>query len=331
MLILCGPGNNGGDGGVVARHLDLWGYSVRVVWFTQANRLKGDAAVQFEILRRAGFDQACWDDERAVTPERLDALLGEADWVIDALLGTGLTRPVEGILRTVIEAVNRSGKPILALDLPSGLDADSGQPLGVAVHAQATVTFVAPKRGFAAPGADAYTGTVTVVDIGVPRVLGIWFLGGPPRRGKAGRRVNSTSRRGGGFRAEWISDRKSSYLGCGVIGVGRDHPARAEDSVCRLVLFEDLHQPSTELSPGAAQRRPASTPDVATQLYWVSCPSCSCEGDRPVLAEAGPGVPVGVRRSRLVEPLGEMAAAGNPAVFRDAAFRRTPIGGIVIG
>jgi NAD(P)H-hydrate epimerase len=170
-LILCGPGNNGGDGGVVARHLDLWGYSVRVVWFARADRLRGDAAVQFQILARTGFDQVCWDDERPVTPERLDALLAEADWLVDALLGTGLTRPVEGMLGTVIEAMNRSGKPILALDLPSGLDADSGQPLGVAVRAGATVTFVAPKLGFAAPGADAYTGPVTVVDIGVPRVI----------------------------------------------------------------------------------------------------------------------------------------------------------------
>jgi NAD(P)H-hydrate epimerase len=170
-LILCGPGNNGGDGGVVARHLDLWGYAVRVVWFARADQLRGDAAIQFQILARAGFDQTCWDDEQAVTPERLDALLAGADWLVDALLGTGLTRPVEGTLRAVIDAVNRAGKPVLALDLPSGLDADTGRPLGAAIHAQATVTFVAPKLGFNAAGADAYTGTVTVVDIGVPRMM----------------------------------------------------------------------------------------------------------------------------------------------------------------
>src|SRR5205823_1469095 len=158
--ILCGPGNNGGDGGVVARHLDLWGYPVRLVWFTRADHLRGDAAVQFQVLARSGFDQACWDDEGAVTPERLDALLAPADWLVDALLGTGLTRPVEGMLRMVIEAMNRSGKPVLALDLPSGLDADHGQPLGVAVRDQATATFVAPKLGFAAAGAAAYTGAV---------------------------------------------------------------------------------------------------------------------------------------------------------------------------
>jgi NAD(P)H-hydrate epimerase len=171
LLILCGPGNNGGDGGVVARHLELWGYSVRVVWFARADRLRGDAAVQYEILARSGFDQVCWNDEAAVTPERLDALLAEAEWLVDALLGTGLTRPVEGTLRTVIEAVNRSGKPVVALDLPSGLDADTGEPLGVAVQARATITFVAPKLGFAAAGAEAYTGVVVVADIGVPRLI----------------------------------------------------------------------------------------------------------------------------------------------------------------
>jgi NAD(P)H-hydrate epimerase len=171
VLILCGPGNNGGDGGVVARHLDLWGDAVRVVWFAAAASLRGDAAVQYRILDRAGFDQACWDDEAAVSADRLDAALAEADWVVDALLGTGLTRPVEGHLRTVIEAVNRAGKPVFALDLPSGLDADTGRPLGIAVRARATATFVAPKLGFDAPGAAGYTGAVSVIDIGVPRML----------------------------------------------------------------------------------------------------------------------------------------------------------------
>jgi NAD(P)H-hydrate epimerase len=170
-LILCGPGNNGGDGGVVARHLDLWGDSVRVVWFARADRLRGDAAVQYQVLDRSGFDQSCWDELASVTPERLDALLSEADWLVDALLGTGLTRPVEGTLRTVIEALNRTGKPVFALDLPSGLDADTGRPLGVAVRARATATFVAPKLGFSVPAAVAYTGDVTVIDIGVPRSI----------------------------------------------------------------------------------------------------------------------------------------------------------------
>ena len=167
VVIVCGPGNNGGDGGVVARHLDAWEYAVRVVWFARRERLSDDAAVQFQILERSGLDQQTW--EGPIDPGRLDELFREADWVVDGLLGTGLTRPVEGPLRTVIEALNRSGKPVLALDLPSGLDADTGRPQGVAVRATATATFVAPKLGFATPGAEAFTGEVHIVEIGVPR------------------------------------------------------------------------------------------------------------------------------------------------------------------
>jgi NAD(P)H-hydrate epimerase len=181
VLILCGPGNNGGDGGVVARHLDAWGFHVRVVWFAHREKLRGDADIQWTILERSGIAQTSWYETEAGEaatkqgtepgPAALDALLTGADWLIDGLLGTGLTRPVEGVLRQVIEAINRAGKPVLALDLPSGLDCDSGQPLGVAVRATATATFVAPKRGFEAPGAGAYTGEVAVVDIGLPRRL----------------------------------------------------------------------------------------------------------------------------------------------------------------
>jgi NAD(P)H-hydrate epimerase len=173
VLVLCGPGNNGGDGGVVARHLDAWGYPVRIVWFTRRELLRGDALAQWDILERAGVDQQAWHDDHAAdpTPAEVDSLVADADWLVDGLLGTGLTRPVEGTLRSVIEAMNRSGKPILALDLPSGLDADTGMPLGAAVRARATATFVAPKLGFAAPGAADYTGEVAAIDIGLPRCL----------------------------------------------------------------------------------------------------------------------------------------------------------------
>ena len=175
VVVLCGPGNNGGDAGVVARHLDAWGFPVRVVWFTRSDRLQGDAAVQWAILEKSSVEQSAWFDanssESELDPTRLTMVLADADWLVDGLLGTGLSRPVEGPLRTVIEAMNRSGKPIFALDLPSGLDADTGQPLGVAVRACATATFVAAKLGFTAPGAADYTGEVAIIDIGLPRCL----------------------------------------------------------------------------------------------------------------------------------------------------------------
>jgi len=175
VLVLCGPGNNGGDGGVVARHLNAWGFPVRVVWFARRDQLQGDAAVQWEILRKSGVEQSAWFDaipgDSELDPTQLAALLADADWLVDGLLGTGLSRSVEGPLRTVIEAMNRSGKPVFALDLPSGLDADTGQPLGTAVRACATATFVAAKLGFTAPGAADYTGEVAIIDIGLPRCL----------------------------------------------------------------------------------------------------------------------------------------------------------------
>jgi NAD(P)H-hydrate epimerase len=175
VLVLCGPGNNGGDGGVVARHLDAWGFPVRVIWFARSGQLRGDAAQQWAILEKSGVDQSAWFDGKSAESDldssRLATILGDFDWLIDGLLGTGLSRPVEGALRAAIETINSSGKPIFALDLPSGLDADTGRPLGVAVRACATATFVAAKVGFAAPGATDYTGTVTVIDIGLPRRL----------------------------------------------------------------------------------------------------------------------------------------------------------------
>ena len=173
VLIVCGPGNNGGDGGVVARHLDAWGYAVRVLWLAEQSALRGDAAAQWEIVEKSGIPQIAASDPA----DRFDTLLQDADWLVDGLFGTGLSRPIEGPARRVIEALNGSGKPILALDLPSGLDCDTGEPLGgLAVRARVTVSFVAPKLGFSMPGAAVFTGTVEVAEIGLPRCLLAPFL-----------------------------------------------------------------------------------------------------------------------------------------------------------
>ena len=178
VFVACGTGNNGGDGGVVARHLDLRGFPVRVAWFGAPDRYSHDAAIQQHALGGLGIDQRHLADSGHLA--ELDALLAEADWVVDGLFGTGLARPVEGWMREAIEALNRSGKPILALDVPSGLDADTGESLGAAVRARATATFVAAKLGFTARGASAYTGEVRVIDIGIPDRRP---RGGPPVSG----------------------------------------------------------------------------------------------------------------------------------------------------
>lgn len=175
VVVLCGPGNNGGDGGVVARHLDAWGFPIRVIWYAQKAHLRDDAALQWTILNKSAVDQSLWLDEYPSDSERgfatLANIIGSAEWLVDGLLGTGLSRPVDGGLWTVIELMNGSGKPIFALDIPSGLDADTGQPLGTAIRATATATFVAAKLGFNSPGSIDYTGEVAVFDIGLPRCL----------------------------------------------------------------------------------------------------------------------------------------------------------------
>ncbi|MGL4554788.1 MAG: NAD(P)H-hydrate epimerase [Gemmataceae bacterium] len=158
VAVCCGKGNNGGDGFVIARHLDNAGVPVRVLLFADPERLGGDAAVMFDILRRSGVPVEPWPDL---------ARLGGAEWVVDALFGTGLTRPVEPPLDGVIAAINAAGAKVLAVDLPSGLDADTGEPLGACVRADHTATVAAPKAGFEA-GA-AWVGRVHVIDMGAPR------------------------------------------------------------------------------------------------------------------------------------------------------------------
>lgn len=169
VVAVCGSGNNGGDAAVLARHLEARGLArVKVVWTARPDALRGDAPAQFRILDAAGADQ-----RGGVDPAEADSILADADWIVDGLFGTGLSRPLEpGEPATAwVEAINRGGKPVLALDLPSGMDADTGAPLGLAVRAAITASFVAAKTGFARPGAEEWTGRVEIVDIGVPRSM----------------------------------------------------------------------------------------------------------------------------------------------------------------
>jgi NAD(P)H-hydrate epimerase len=175
VLVCCGKGNNGGDGFVIARHLDNVGVPVRVLLFCRPEELSGDAAINHRIIARTGLPLQAF----AADPPNVDALrqeLARAEWVVDALFGTGLSGPVRPPLAEVIAAINASQARVLAVDIPSGLDCDTGVPLGSTVRAQRTVTFVAQKTGFANPKAREFLGQVHVVDIGAPRVL----LPGPP-------------------------------------------------------------------------------------------------------------------------------------------------------
>ncbi len=171
VLLLCGKGNNGGDGYVVARHLRNRGARVQVVLghSIEDNDEISDAGINFRIIRAMDVPvrQAVSEDE-----QRGAALLAkEADLIVDALLGTGLSGEVREPYLSLIRLINAADKPVLSIDLPSGLDANTGAVLRCAVRATATATFVLPKVGFEFGQGPELVGEVTVVDIGVPKEL----------------------------------------------------------------------------------------------------------------------------------------------------------------
>jgi len=176
VSIACGRGNNGGDGFVIARHLDLLGHSVRLLLACPPEACAGDAAINLAIVRRSGLDLAVLDRaDPAAWEAALGPAGGAAGWIVDALLGTGASGPPRGPIAAAIDAINalrdRGRARTFSVDIPSGMDCDTGQAPGAVIHADVTATFVARKLGFDAPGADRLTGAVHVLDIGAPRAL----------------------------------------------------------------------------------------------------------------------------------------------------------------
>ncbi len=165
VAIVCGRGNNGGDGFVIARHLSNAMVPVKLFLACEPARLAGDALTNFNIAQRMRL--SCYPLD---TLDRITAAahrLGEAAVVVDAVLGTGFAGDVRRPLDNIIDAINQAeNATVIAIDVPSGLDCDTGQPSNATVRADATVTFVAAKAGFAY--SDAFTGCVHVVDIGAP-------------------------------------------------------------------------------------------------------------------------------------------------------------------
>lgn len=150
VVVVCGVGNNGGDGFVAARHLANAGVNVQVFVVGKISKLKPDPKTNYNILKKIGIKFT----------KQIDS-----DLIIDALFGIGLRSEVRDPYASVINLMNKSGKPILAVDVPSGLDADTGKVLGIAVKAKKTVTFVASKKGFVK--ARKYCGKIVVRDIGI--------------------------------------------------------------------------------------------------------------------------------------------------------------------
>ncbi len=165
VCAVCGTGNNGGDGFVAARHLANWGYDCTVFVAGDPGRLQGEARQNYEALVRRGLPVI---DVPEVSELRA---LEDADLIIDALLGTGIRGEVMERISEVMDVINSAEAPVLAVDIPSGINADTGEVCGNAVVADVTVTFAAPKTGLLLyPGAD-FAGAITVADIGIPAPL----------------------------------------------------------------------------------------------------------------------------------------------------------------
>jgi ADP-dependent NAD(P)H-hydrate dehydratase / NAD(P)H-hydrate epimerase len=178
VMVVCGPGNNGGDGFVAARLLRAAGYQVRLALLGRREALRGDAAAM----------AARWEGpSEEASPE---AVVSGGDLIIDAMFGAGLSRPLQGLAAGIAAAVNASGKSVLAVDVPSGVDGNTGRPAGASIAATRTVTFFRLKPGHVLLPGRALCGTVKLADIGIPAatlaaIAPKTFLNGPALWGRA--------------------------------------------------------------------------------------------------------------------------------------------------
>ena len=173
VVVVVGSGNNGGDGLVIARYLELAGAKVRVVLAAPPQRFRGDSLTNLEIINRSGIDLVCL---AGAVAERWQNALLSATCVIDAILGTGTTGAARGdskvAIKSLLGRMKIDPRPrVISIDVPSGFDCDRGVPCGPCVCANETLTFVASKQGFKTNGAEMYTGRIQIVDIGVPQVV----------------------------------------------------------------------------------------------------------------------------------------------------------------
>lgn len=184
VSVCCGVGNNAGDGFVIARHLAIRGFRVQAILFSSPEKLKGDAAINFQILEKSHVPIVILDKKTATDPSDADgttdsALLDQleslvsrgGDWVVDALLGTGATGPLRRPLDAVVPLLNRLPKRRMSVDVPTGLDCDSGETESPAFRAELTCTFVAVKPGMLTEEGREVCGRIEVLDIGAPREL----------------------------------------------------------------------------------------------------------------------------------------------------------------
>jgi hydroxyethylthiazole kinase-like uncharacterized protein yjeF len=164
VCIICGIGNNAGDGFVIARHLINAGIRIKVFLIGKGSQLKTDAAVNYRILKKMKYPVK----EIRKVSSSLTEDIKKADVVVDAVFGVGLNREVLDPFRSVIESINKNARKVISVDTPSGIDGTTGKIYGVCVKADVTVTFSFIKKGFLKGQGPKYVGKVVVADIGIP-------------------------------------------------------------------------------------------------------------------------------------------------------------------
>lgn len=170
ILIFCGAGNNGGDGFVAARHLISKSHKCNIILLGKREKLKGDALANYNILEKLNIPVLEMADEKCMGGD-FSELLSTCDIIIDAIFGTGLNSPLKGLISEIIPLINSSGKPVISVDIPTGINASSGKIMGDAIKASLTVTMGLPKLGLLIyPGA-SYSGKIVIADIGFPEHL----------------------------------------------------------------------------------------------------------------------------------------------------------------
>jgi len=286
VVVVCGKGSNGGDGLCAARHLRNANVPVRAVLLARDQDVSGDAAVNLRALRAAGVEV---DNLVGLADIALRSVLAGADLIVDALFGTGMRGPAVGIPARTIDAMNEYGVPILAIDVPSGLDADTGRPKGPCVRATATVAMGLPKIGtIVYPGA-SYCGTLFVGDIGIPHALAAQ-IGDAPELATAAR-----------VRGLLPARAPDTHKGaCGrvlVIGGSRRYPGaprlaalgalRSGAGLVRIAVPESIYAP---VSASLWEAMPSGFPDLDGALAAASLPALLALASEADAVALGPGM-----------------------------------------
>ena len=167
VCVVCGTGNNGGDGFVIARQLAGAGFDVSVVICGDAIKISGESRTNYDLAKLLKLKINVITPANEFSCQEVVDIASRNDLIVDAIFGSGLTGHMRRGYENIIEAINSLGRDIIAVDIPSGLDCDTAEPLPVSIRARATVTLVAPKKGFASQASQQYTGDVYIASIGI--------------------------------------------------------------------------------------------------------------------------------------------------------------------